>query len=61
MTQNENRRESRIGCDIMKVKMMEKKLKDLKIGDRVWIYDFTDTTPITTIKKKREGELIKMG
>lgn len=40
--------------------MMEKKLKDLKIGDRVWIYDFTDTTPITTIKKKREGELMKI-
>lgn len=35
--------------------MTEKKLKDLKIGDKLWLYDFTDTTPITVVKKKRDG------
>ena len=38
--------------------MAEKKLKDLRIGDKVWLYDFTDTTPITVVKKKREGEMM---
>jgi len=38
--------------------MAEKKLKDLRIGDNMWMYDFTDTTPITVIKKKREGDLM---
>lgn len=35
-----------------------KKLKDLKTGDRMWLNDFTDTTPIVVTKKKREGSLI---
>ena len=38
--------------------MAEKKLKDLKIGDKVWLYDFTDTTPIIVQKKKRDGALM---
>lgn len=38
--------------------MTDKKLKDLKIGDNVWLYDFTDTTPIYVEKKKREGSLM---
>ena len=35
-----------------------KKLKDLKNGDRMWLWDFTDTTPIIVAKKKREGSLM---
>lgn len=38
--------------------MADRKLKDLRIGDKMWMYDFTDTTPITVVKKKREGELM---
>lgn len=38
--------------------MAERKLKDLRIGDKMWLYDFTDTTPITVVKKKREAELM---
>ena len=38
--------------------MAERKLKDLRIGDKMWMFDFTDTTPITVVKKKREGELV---
>lgn len=37
---------------------MEKKLKDLKKGDRVWLYDFTGTTEIYVERKKREGQLM---
>lgn len=37
---------------------MKKKLKDLKVGDKVWLYDFTDTTPIVVEKKKREGAMM---
>lgn len=38
--------------------MAERKLKDLRIGDKMWMFDFTDTTPITVVKKKRDGELM---
>lgn len=37
---------------------MKKKLKDLKKGDRMWLYDFTDTTPIVVDKKVRQGGLM---
>lgn len=40
--------------------MAEKKLNELKIGDKVWLYDFTDTTPIYVVKKKREGALMTL-
>lgn len=38
--------------------MKEKKLKDLKKGDPMWLHNFTDTTPITVVKKKRTGSLM---
>lgn len=38
--------------------MAEKILNELKIGDKVWLYDFTDTTPIYVVKKKRVGALM---
>ena len=38
--------------------MADKKLKDLKKGDKVWLYDFTDTTPILVESVKREGHLM---
>ena len=37
-----------------------KKLKDLKIGDSMWLHDFTDTTEIKVVRKKREGDLIRI-
>lgn len=40
--------------------MMNKKLKDLRKGDRVWFWYFTDTTPIVVEKAKREGELMRL-
>lgn len=40
--------------------MMNKKLKDLRKGDRVWFWHFTDTTPIIVEKAKREGELMRL-
>ena len=36
---------------------MRKKLKDLKKGDRIWLYGFTGTTPIYVEKVKRQGEM----
>lgn len=35
-----------------------KKLRELKKGDRIWYYNFTDTTPIYVVKKKRTGDLM---
>ena len=40
--------------------MMNKKLKDLKKGDKVWFWYFTDTTPIYVESAKREGELMHL-
>ena len=37
-----------------------KKLKDLKKGDRVCYYHFSDTTPITVIKAKRTGDVMEV-
>ena len=36
----------------------KKKLKDLKKGYRMWLHDFTDTTPIYVEKKVRQGGLM---
>lgn len=38
--------------------MANKKLKDLKKGDKVWLYDFTGTTPIQVESVKRDGHLM---
>ena len=38
--------------------MADKKLKDLRKGDKVWLYDFTGTTPIIVESVKREGHLM---
>lgn len=35
-----------------------KKLKDLKKGDRLWLHDFTGTTPILVEKAKRQGNIV---
>lgn len=35
-----------------------KKLRELKIGDRIWYFNYTDTTPIYVVKKKRMGDLM---
>ena len=40
--------------------MNNKKLKDLRKGDMVWLWSFTDTTPIYVDKAKREGELMRL-
>ena len=34
-----------------------KKLKDLRKGDPIWLYDFTWTTPIHVEKVKRQGSI----
>lgn len=34
-----------------------KKLKDLKAGDHLWLYNFTGTTSIDVVKVKREGNI----
>lgn len=35
-----------------------KKLKDLKKGDRLWLHDFTGTTPILVEGAKRQGNIV---
>ena len=40
--------------------MNNKKLKDLRKGDRIWFWHFTYTTPIIVEKAKREGELMRL-
>ena len=40
--------------------MADKKLKDLKKGDRIWYWYFTCTTPIYVDKAKREGDLMRL-
>jgi len=35
-----------------------KKLKDLKKGDRLWLHDFTGTTPILVENAKRQGNIV---
>jgi hypothetical protein len=40
--------------------MTNKKLKDLKRGDKVWFWHFTFTTPITVESAKREGDLMRV-
>lgn len=40
--------------------MNNKKLKDLRKGDKVWYWHFTYTTPIYVDKAKREGELMRL-
>ena len=40
--------------------MTNKKLKDLKKGDKVWLWDFTCTTPIYVESAKREGGLMRL-
>lgn len=40
--------------------MTNKKLKDLRKGDRMWFWYFTFTTPITVESAKREGELMRL-
>lgn len=35
-----------------------KKLKDLKKGDRLWLQDFTGTTPILVESAKRQGNIV---
>ena len=37
--------------------MKPKKLKDLKKGDPIWLYDFIGTTPIRVEKVKRQGSI----
>lgn len=40
--------------------MNNRKLKDLKKGDRVWLLDFARTTPIFVESSKREGSLMRL-
>ena len=40
--------------------MNNRKLKDLKKGDRVWYWHFTCTTPIYVESVKRDGELMRV-
>ena len=40
--------------------MNNKKLKDLRKGDRIWYWHFTGTTPIYVESAKREGELMRV-
>ena len=40
--------------------MNNRKLKDLKKGNRVWFWYFTDTTPIYVESVKRDGELMRV-
>ena len=40
--------------------MNNKKLKDLRKGDRIWFWHFTDTTPICVESVKREGSLMRL-
>ncbi len=40
--------------------MTAKKVKDLKKGDRLWFYNFTDTTPIFVEKVKRIGDFVEV-
>lgn len=37
-----------------------KKLKDLKVGDSMWVNSYTNTTPISVKKKKRDGPLVSL-
>ena len=40
--------------------MNNKKLKDLRKGDRIWFWYFTYTTPIYVENVKREGSLMRL-
>ena len=40
--------------------MTNKKLKDLKKGDRIWFWHFDDTTPIDVDGVNRDGELMRV-
>lgn len=40
--------------------MNNKKLKDLRKGDRIWYWYFTCTTPIYVESAKREGSLMRL-
>jgi len=40
--------------------MTNKKLKDLKKGDRIWCWHFDDTTPIYVDSAMRDGELMRL-
>lgn len=40
--------------------MTNKKLKDLRKGDAMWFWHFTDTTPIRVESAKRDGDLMRV-
>lgn len=40
--------------------MNNRKLKDLKKGDRIWFWHFDDTTPIYVESAMRDGELMRV-
>ena len=40
--------------------MTNKKLKDLRKGDAMWFWHFTDTTPICVESAKRDGDLMRV-
>lgn len=40
--------------------MNNRKLKDLRKGDRIWFWHFTYTTPIYVESAKREGSLMRL-